>query len=80
MTIHSLANWTFKFLAPTLLASTSALAGGAANRYIVFGDSLSDPGNYYSIYGQVSEAPFAPIPSAPYDEHGHHFSNGRTWI
>ncbi len=80
MIVHSLVHCAFRALALTLVVSTSALAGGAPNRFVVFGDSLSDPGNYYSIYGQVSEPPYAPIPSAPYDEHGHHFSNGRTWI
>ncbi|HEY2146257.1 MAG TPA: SGNH/GDSL hydrolase family protein [Steroidobacteraceae bacterium] len=80
MSIQSLTAWGFKFLALTLIISGPALAGEAANRFVVFGDSLSDPGNYYYLFGQVSEPPFAPIPSAPYDEHGHRFTNGPTWI
>jgi phospholipase/lecithinase/hemolysin len=80
MTLQSLTHAALRTLALTMLVSVNAFAGGNANRFVVFGDSLSDPGNYYSIYGQVSEPPFAPIPSAPYDEHGHHFTNGRTWI
>jgi phospholipase/lecithinase/hemolysin len=52
----------------------------ASNRFVVFGDSLSDAGNFYYFYGQVSEEPFAPVPTAPYDEGGHHFTNGPTWI
>jgi phospholipase/lecithinase/hemolysin len=53
----------------------------ADERLVVFGDSLSDPGNYYIAFGQVSTAPFAPLPDAPYDiGPGHHFSDGRTWV
>jgi phospholipase/lecithinase/hemolysin len=80
MGIHSLTTWGFKFLALTLIVSGPVLAGEAGHRFVVFGDSLSDPGNYYHLFGQVSEPPFAPIPSAPYDEHGHRFTNGPTWI
>jgi phospholipase/lecithinase/hemolysin len=61
-------------------AALPALADINDNRFVVFGDSLSDAGNYYYFYGQVSQAPFAPIPDAPYDIGGHHFSNGATWI
>ncbi|HEY2679413.1 MAG TPA: SGNH/GDSL hydrolase family protein, partial [Steroidobacteraceae bacterium] len=80
MSMHSLTSWGFKFLALTLIVSGPVLAGDARDRFVVFGDSLSDPGNYYALFGQVSEPPFAPIPSAPYDEHGHRFTNGPTWI
>jgi phospholipase/lecithinase/hemolysin len=61
-------------------AALPALADINSNRFVVFGDSLSDAGNYYYFYGQVSEAPFSPIPDAPYEIGGHHFSNGATWI
>jgi phospholipase/lecithinase/hemolysin len=61
-------------------AALPALADIGSNRFIVFGDSLSDPGNFYYHYGQVSLAPFAPVPDAPYAIGGHHFSNGATWI
>ena len=37
----------------------------AEHRLVFFGDSLSDPGNYYLAFGQVSQAPFAPIPMRP---------------
>ena len=59
--------------------SAPAYADGS-HRFVVFGDSLSDPGNFFIEYGQVSKAPYEPVPSAPYDIHGHHFSNGPTWI
>lgn len=64
----------------TAIASLPAAADGAQPRLVFFGDSLSDPGNYYIAFGQVSQAPFAPVPDAPYDAGpGHHFSDGRTW-
>src|SRR5277367_1560779 len=80
MIIHSLTKRALKALTFSLVFSAAAFAGGTTDRFVVFGDSLSDPVNYYFIYGQISEPPFAPIPSAPYDVHGHHFTDGRTWI
>jgi phospholipase/lecithinase/hemolysin len=78
------ARFTSRWLIPLLLLMQAALAPAyadmASNGFVVFGDSLSDPGNYYRFYGQVSEAPYSPIPSAPYDDDGHHFTNGTTWI
>ena len=65
-------------LAFALLASL-AQAQGCRNRFVVFGDSLSDPGNFYRASGITSKAPFALVPSAPYEIGGHHFSNGKTW-
>ena len=62
------------------LSSAPAWAEDEHNRLVFFGDSLSDPGNYYLAFGQVSQAPFAPIPDAPYDiGGGHHYTDGRTW-
>jgi phospholipase/lecithinase/hemolysin len=61
------------------LSSAPAWAEDEHNRLVFFGDSLSDPGNYYLAFGQVSQAPFAPIPDAPYDIGGHHYTDGRTW-
>lgn len=57
---------------------SSAFAQGF-NRIVIFGDSLSDPGNHFILFGTSSRQPFAPIPSASYDIGGHHFSNGATW-
>lgn len=52
---------------------------------VVFGTSLSDPGNAFALTGEQSTAPYRTldsllIPSAPYAKGGHHFSNGATWI
>jgi phospholipase/lecithinase/hemolysin len=54
-------------------------------RIVVFGTSLSDPGNAYALGWGVNTAPdyqLDPllVPSAPYARGGHHFSNGPTWI
>ena len=48
--------------------------------FIIFGDSLSDSGNFFHQTGDVVKAPFEPIPNAPYAIGGHHFSNGATWV
>jgi phospholipase/lecithinase/hemolysin len=58
---------------------TSTAAAQPFDRLVIFGDSLSDPGNHFVVFGETSHQPFAPIPDAPYAIGGHHFSNGRTW-
>lgn len=50
------------------------------HRMVVFGDSLSDPGNAFVLTLDVSFPPFELIPSAPYARGGLHFSNGPTWV
>ena len=55
------------------------------NRIVVFGASLSDPGNAFALTAQAIKPPHAElddflIPSSPYAIGGHHFSNGATWI
>jgi len=56
------------------------LAHPAYSRVVVFGDSLSDPGNAFALTGQFQVQPFASIiPDAAYARGGMHFSNGRTW-
>lgn len=52
---------------------------------VVFGTSLSDPGNAFALSGVAAEAPDFTmsdllIPSAPYEKGGYHFSNGPTWV
>lgn len=61
---------------------------GAQSRFsgiVVFGTSLSDPGNAFVVFGEQSTAPdylINPllVPDAPYARGGHHFSNGATWV
>ena len=49
---------------------------------IVFGDSLSDSGNYFAQFGGMSMQPYETenVPSEPYAIGGHHFTNGKTWV
>ncbi len=52
---------------------------------VVFGDSLSDPGNAFFLSGVHLTPPYETldqflIPDAPYARGGNHFSNGATWI
>ena len=61
-------------MAPTLLP-----AQPQSQELFFFGDSLSDPGNFFTELGEFVVQPFEPIPGAPYAIGGHHFSNGRTW-
>jgi outer membrane lipase/esterase len=54
---------------------------GPPHRFVVFGDSLSDPGNAFILTRDLEIPPFdSLIPSAPYARGAFHFSNGPTWI
>ncbi len=54
---------------------------GAPHRFVVFGDSLSDPGNAFVLLRDVEIPPFdSLIPDAPYARGAFHFSNGPTWV
>ena len=71
---------TVLFAAPGWAAAQSRFSG-----IVVFGTSLSDPGNAFALVGDQSTPPdfmLNPllIPSAPYARGGHHFSNGATWV
>lgn len=57
----------------------SVFAHPAYSKLVVFGDSLSDPGNAFALTGKFSVRPFSLIPDAPYARGGMHFSNGKTW-
>ena len=53
---------------------------------VVFGDSLSDPGNDFALINTQNTPPYdnldpgTIIPHAPYAKGGHHYSNGITWV
>ena len=75
--------------AAAMLAVVTATVPTAAQapitRIVVFGTSLSDPGNAYALRGGTNTPPdylLDPllVPSAPYARGGHHFSNGATWV
>jgi phospholipase/lecithinase/hemolysin len=68
------------FAALLLLSPASSVFGQPFTGMVVFGDSLSDPGNHFIKFGVSARQPFAPIPEASYDIGGHHFSNGATWV
>jgi phospholipase/lecithinase/hemolysin len=78
---------TRNWLILALLACAPAWAADKTpfDRIVVFGTSLSDPGNAFVLRGGVntppdySVDPFL-IPDRPYAKGGHHFSNGATWV
>ena len=52
---------------------------------VVFGTSLSDPGNAFALVGDANtpaDFDLNPllVPTAPYAKGGHHCSNGATWV
>ena len=67
-------------IAPALVAAQPRF-----DSIVVFGTSLSDPGNAFALRGGTntppdwSVDPFL-IPDAPYARGGHHFSDGATWV
>ena len=61
------------------LPNVSVAFAQDVTKLVFFGDSLSDPGNYFVAFGTIAQQPFVPIPDAPYAIGGHHFSNGATW-
>ena len=62
------------------LASSAPRISAHQNwRLFFFGDSLSDSGNHFIAFREISQRPFEPIPDAPYAVGGFHFSNGATW-
>jgi len=74
--------------AAVLVAATFSVpieASAPFDSIVVFGTSLSDPGNAFALRGGTNTPPdyvLDPflVPSAPYARGGHHFSNGATWI
>src|SRR5215469_5934198 len=60
-------------------ASLATARADEARGFVFFGDSLTDPGNHYLAFGQVSPPPYQPVAIYPYAIGGHHFSNGPTW-
>lgn len=64
-----------------VLAPASPALAGPPDRFVVFGDSLSDPGNAFVLSRNLEVPPFdSLIPAAPYARGALHFSNGLTWV
>src|SRR5512143_1217064 len=90
MIAHSLRKSFLRWSAAGLVALAVAAPFPAAaqtsySRIVVFGDSLSDPGNAFALTHAESVPPYDTldallVPEAPYAKGGHHFSNGATWI
>jgi len=79
--------WTLVVLIAVALATPTAVAGEMTFKSIVvFGDSLSDPGNDFALIKTQNTPPYdnldpmTIIPHAPYAKGGHHYSNGATWV
>lgn len=58
---------------------------GPYSGLVVFGTSLSDPGNAFALQGGTNtptdyDVSSLLVPNVPYGRGGHHFSNGPTWI
>ena len=73
------ARLAFALCLVTLTASMAPARAADSRGIVFFGDSLTDPGNHYIAFGQVTRAPYQPVPIYPYAMGGHHFSNGPTW-
>lgn len=68
-----------------ILIPQLAYADKDYEQLVIFGDSLSDPGNAFALTGNLLTPPYASldallIPDAPYAIGKGRFSNGRTWI
>jgi len=73
-------------LAVVIAAPMETAAQTTFSRIVVFGDSLSDPGNDFALINTQNTPPYdnidpvTIIPHAPYAKGGHHYSNGATWV
>lgn len=62
-----------------LFSPAPRLSATHSLRLVFFGDSLSDAGNHFIAFRDVSTRPFELVPDAPYAVGGLHFTNGPTW-
>lgn len=77
---YSISCWRAALVVVAVLGVAGTAAADGPERLVVFGDSLSDPGNAFVLTMNVSLPPFELIPDAPYARGGLHFSNGKTWV
>lgn len=83
----SVGRWAVVGLLSALIlqAPNWAAAQTTFGRIVVFGDSLSDPGNAFALLRETNTPPYdlldqLLIPDRPYAKGGQHFSNGATWV
>lgn len=87
MSRFSLRRWAFVAvpIVAVLLVQSAPAARRMVDGLVVFGTSLSDPGNAFALTHVTTTPPYATldmflVPSASYAKGGQHFSNGATWI
>ena len=87
--LFSMVIWALVLLAPDRAAADDRFGlHRPIDRIVVFGTSLSDPGNAFALSGQHLEPPYStlnpltliPESETPYKVGGNHFSNGLTWV
>lgn len=71
-------------LAIMFVSAGTASAEMSFKRIVVFGTSLSDPGNAFALWGRQSDPPYDMlnpflVPDWPYAIGGHHYTNGAGW-
>jgi phospholipase/lecithinase/hemolysin len=71
-------NWCAAILVAQMIILPTIVSANPA--FIIFGDSLSDGGNFFVNSGEFTTQPFDLVPAAPYAVGGFHFTNGSTWI
>lgn len=85
----SVKSWVVRGCLALMLVVPGWVTAQAFDRIVVFGTSLSDPGNAFALVGGTTTPPYYSlaklnlIPDAPYTGGGggsHHFSNGPTWV
>lgn len=71
----------FNILAVSCILPAATCASTGFDRLVIFGDSLSDPGNAFVLTGMALTPPYTSlVPDYPYARGGHHLSDGETWI
>ena len=68
-----------------VLLPAAPTARQALDGIVVFGTSLSDPGNAFALTHETTTPPYDAldpflVPSASYSVGGQHFTNGATWV
>ncbi len=79
VTRHTLRRVVVAAALLAVFAAAPRLSATPAFRLFFFGDSLSDAGNHFIAFHDLSLRPFAMVPDAPYAVGGLHFTNGATW-